>query len=171
MAKPICKLTSADGSVTLNPVSGTGPCVDLSAGGGGSKAARMVIPLDRTAAQGSGNVDTPAIDDATGAAFTPRTIHAKLHLIGGAASGGGTGDGIMTDGNTIGRQQCLYTRDGTTLAFDNNTIIAAGLSGAIVGYILALAASGAAGTVRVTWTIVNGGATCEGFAIIEGDLP
>lgn len=35
MAKPICRLTSNDASVTFVPANGEGPCVDLSASGGG----------------------------------------------------------------------------------------------------------------------------------------
>lgn len=35
MAKPICRLTSQDASVTFVPANGEGPCVDLSVSGGG----------------------------------------------------------------------------------------------------------------------------------------
>lgn len=138
---------------------------------GGSKAAKMRYTLDRTAAQGSGNeADITCIDTATGLAFTPKWIHVRLHSLGGASSGGGRGDGEMTDGNTIGRQGVLYTRDGTTLAYDNKTVVGAGLDAGLVGFILTLIASGNAGKVRLAWTIINGGATMEGFALIMGDL-
>jgi len=145
--------------------------VHPAAAAGGSKAAKMRYVLDRTAAQGTGNEpDIVCIDGPTGLAFTPKWIHVKLHSLGGASSGGSSGDAMMTDGNTIGRQQCIYCRDGSNLSYDNTTVVAAGLSSANVGFILTLIASGAAGNVRLAWTIINGGATMEGIAIIEGDL-
>lgn len=160
-------IKSADGSVVAT-YEGDGVWDLL---GAPPPMAKMAISLDRTAAQGTGNEDVVCIDDATGLAFTPRWIHAKLHRNGGLDTGGSTGDGVLTDGNNIGRQQTTYVRDTTTLAYDNRAYLGVGVDGGIVGFLLAIANSGAAGTVRLAWTIVNGGATVEGLAIIYGDLP